>query len=381
VTADDRGNPRLLERIRERIRVDGPMPFDRYMELALYDPEDGYYAAGPARLGPGGDFYTASDVGHAFGRCLARQLSEMDRLLRRPEPFTYAEFGAGRGRLARDVLDALAEIEPALARRCACRLLDRSAAMRVAAGRAVPEATLHDPAEPGEPFTGCVVAVELFDALPVHRVRRRAGRLREVFVDVDATGALCEIERAPLDETAAAAGRYGAAAEEGDEAEVCTLTAAVLDTLQRPLRRGFLIVVDYGHPAAELYDERHRRGTLLAYHRHRTHEDLLARVGEQDLTAHVNFTAVADAAREAGLEVLGLTTQDRFLLANGIASEFEDPGERQRHDPARVKRRLQALQLIHPEAMGRRFRVLIASKGLEPAPRLDGLVDPFARPA
>jgi SAM-dependent MidA family methyltransferase len=380
VSDDDRGNPRLLRRIGDLIRSEGPLSFERFMDLALHDPADGYYAAGAARLGTEGDFYTAADVGRAFGRCVARQLVEMDALLGEPRPFTAVEHGAGRGRLARDLLDVLPTAGPGLSQRLQAVLVDRSAAMRDAARAAVPEAAVVEPERAPSGYVGCALAVELFDALPVRRLRRRDGELREVFVDSDDSGELIELEGTPSDDTLALAERYGAAPEEGDEAEVCPALHAVLARIVSGLGRGFLIVVDYGHAAPELYGPRHRRGTLLAYHRHQTSEAYLSRVGHQDLTAHVNFTALEDGARRLGLRVLGRTTQDRFLLANGIAEEFDAPDEAAHRDPSRVKRRLQALQLIHPEAMGRRFQVLIAAKGIEPAPTLAGLRDPFARP-
>ena len=226
---------------------------------------------------------------------------------------------------------------------------------------------------------GCVLAVELFDALPVRRVRRRGGELVEVAVTIDAQGRLAECEVAADLDLAAQAGRYGAAAEEGIEAEIAPGLGPQLEAMQRTLRRGLLIIVDYGFPAAELYDASRRRGTLLAYHGHATNEEYLDRVGEQDLTAHVNFTALEDCARELGLDVLGTTTQDRFLVANGILDYFDQQTREQAYDPARVKQRMQAMQLIHPMGMGRKFKVLVLAKGLRPLPSLAGLRDPFAR--
>jgi len=148
--------------------------------------------------------------------------------------------------------------------------------------------------------------------------------------------------------------------------------------MQSPIESGVFIVVDYGYSAAELYAPARRRGTLLAYHAHSTNEEYLSRVGEQDLTAHVNFTALEDRARELGLDSLGLTTQDRFLVANGILEQFEQEGLEQAYDPRRVKQRMQAMQLIHPAGMGRTFKVLMLSKGCAPPPDLCGMRDPFA---
>jgi peptide-methionine (R)-S-oxide reductase len=224
-----------------------------------------------------------------------------------------------------------------------------------------------------------VLAVELFDAVPVHRLRRRAGRLVEVLVDTDAGGRLIEREGPTCPDALALAERYAAAAGEGMEAEVAPAALVLLDRLAGTLERGVIIVVDYGHAARRLYSAERRRGTLLAYHAHGTNEDYLARVGSQDLTAHVNFTALEDRARELGLDVLGRTTQDRFLVANGILDCFDVTSDAEYRDPRRVKERLQARQLIDPSGMGRRFQVLLLSKGRDPAPSLTGLLDPFSR--
>ena len=371
--------PGLLDRLRDEIVRTGPITFARFMELALHDPRQGYYARGPARLGTGGDFFTASDVGPAFGHCIARQLIEIDRKLGPFAPFDVLEFGSGRGLLARDVLDALARTDAALARRVRYRMIDRSEAMREAAQRLAPEGRAVSPDEVGGGHRGCILAVELFDALPVHRVRRRNGRLIEIGISCDAEGRLAECEIEPGDDVRAWAERYGAAAEEGIEAEVAPSIAGQVARMDRALDNGAWIVVDYGDRSADLYVPARRRGTLLAYHEHATSEDYLARVGEQDLTAHVNFSAIEDEASRRGIDVLGLTTQDRFLVANGILEAFDQDDPAASYDPKRVKERMQAMQLIHPMGMGRTFKVMLLAKGCPRAPALDGLRDPFSR--
>src|SRR6185436_12248940 len=189
------GHPELLRVIGDEIRRRGPITFARFMELALHHPEHGYYALGASRLGRGGDFFTASDVGAAFGDCLARQLIEMDALLDHPPVFRYVEHGAGRGLLARDVEDALAVRAPELARRFEAVLVDSSPGMRAASAETVPAARVIGDGRVAGGGAGCVVAVELLDALPVHRVRRRGGQLYEVSVGLDDSG-LVEIETA-----------------------------------------------------------------------------------------------------------------------------------------------------------------------------------------
>lgn len=374
-----RGAPGLVDRIVAEIRAAGPIPFARFMERALYEPGLGYYDGSSGRIGPAGDFFTASDVGTAFGECLARLWREMDAALGRPARFDVVELGAGRGWLARDALDGLAAEGSDLRSRVRCVLADASAAMRGEARRNVPEARVVAPDEVGGGHVGCVVAVELFDALPVHRLRRREGGLREIFVTVAADGSLAEVEGDPVAESARLAHRYGAAPEEGDEAEVCPAAAVVFDRIAATLERGFVVVVDYGDRARELYAPSRRRGTLLAYRGHATSESYLDHVGEQDLTAHVNFSLLEDLARDRGFDRLAWTTQDRFLIANGILAPFDEDDPQSWSEPARVKRRLQAMQLIHPQGMGRVFRVLVLSRGIEPPPALPGLVDPFAR--
>ena len=367
------GDPRLLAKIRGLIRASGPISFARFMRLALYDPDGGYYARGSHGLGRRGDFFTASDVGTAFGETIARQLREMDLLLGSPDPFRYVEFGAGRGLLARDVLDTFLEAYGDLADRAAPTLADESAGMRAEAAALVPEAVVATPAEVRAGGAGCVVAVELFDALPVNRVRRRAGALHEVLVGLEGD-TLVEVEAAAPAPVQAWAGRYGAAPEDGDEAEVSLELEPCLARLAAAIDRGFLVVIDYGDTIPALYDRGRRRGTLLAYHRHTASEDLLARVGEQDLTAHVNLTALSEAASACGLVALGTTTQDRFLIANGLLDGIDGEAD----DARAVRRRLRAKQLIHPDGMGRTFKVALFAKGLESVPALTGLKDPFA---
>ena len=366
----------LLERIAAEIRTQGPVSFARFMEIALHDPDHGYYHAGNP-FGPPGDYLTAADLGDGFGACVARQLVELDDLLGRPSPFTVIEFGAGRGLTAKDIAVTLRAASPDLAGRLRYVMVERSSSLRAAAARNAPWAQVVEPSRLQPAEAGCALAVELFDALPVHRLRRRQGELREVLVGLREWGELCEVEAAPAPAVLRLAERYGAAAAEGDEAEVCAEVSGQIDVMSHALRRGAWIVADYGDRADALYAPARRRGTLLAYRGHRLSERLLDHPGRQDLTAWVNFSHVEDEGRRAGLEVLGLTTQDRFLVANGLLSTFLDD-EASWRSPRRVKARLQAKTLMHPEAMGRRFKVLVLGRGLPPDARLRGLADPYA---
>ena len=210
---------------------------------------------------------------------------------------------------------------------------------------------------------GCIFSNELLDALPVHRVVQRESELREIYIGAEG-GELQEVE-GPLSSPTIARylEQYGAPLERDQFAEVNLAALEWLERAAAALERGFLVTIDYGHRARELYGPGHLRGTLLAYREHRAEEDWLAAPGEQDLTAHVNFTALEERGRELGLESIGYTPQSNFLLslARAIGMEQMDATSRR-----------QLIQLIHPEGMGEAFKVLIQAKGIAGA-RLTGL--------
>jgi SAM-dependent MidA family methyltransferase len=361
----------LVERIRAEIRADGPMPFVRFMALALYDPNGGYYRSAEARPGRGGDFLTAPELHPIFGASLATGLRDIWERLGRPDPFVIREHGAGTGALALGILDALTgpddagflasiryepvEVDP--------RRIEAFEAALTAAGHA-------DRIAPpsSEPFDGAVLANEVLDALPVHRIRRRGGDLRELAVDVDPDGHLLETEIAPT--TPALAARLdveGITLVDGQTAEICLALDGWLAGATAGLGRGVVLLIDYGAPAIELYDPRRRRdGTLRAYLRHRVHDDPLIHVGRQDLTAHVDVTAVTAAATELGLSALGVTTQAEALMGLGI----EDRLRAIQADPTTTPEaytllRAALLRLLDPAAMGR-FRVVVLARDMPP---------------
>ncbi len=358
-----------------RIRVRGPIPFAEFMRECLYHPEHGYYS----RLGARhfGDYYTSVDVHAIFGRLLARQLAEMWQLLGSPRPFLAVESGAGVGRLAANILDFAAlelpefyaateyvAVERSAARRAehAARLASHFAARRVSTAAEIPAAV---PA-------GCIFSNELLDALPTHRVALEDGGLREVFVGLEGerfTEVLCE-PSTPL------IGQYfreqGIAVQEGQHAEACLDACCWIEDVGRAIGRGFVMTIDYGHEARALYDERHNRGTLLAYRNHAVTENVLDAPGEQDLTSHVNFTALDLWGRPFGLERTGLVTQSQFLVALGRANEFADLYEPGQSEVEKLRARLLLKNLIHPEGLGEKFQVLIQHKGIE-NPQLIGL--------
>ena len=369
----------LVERIRAEIERDGPIPFARFMDLALYDPHGGYYRSAAARPGREGDFLTAPEAHPIFGAALARAVADAWARLDHPEPFVLREYGAGTGALAVAILDGLARERPELASivrydpiEVEPDRLATIAARLAAAGRA---AAFDSPTSmTEEPITGMVLANEVLDALPTHRVISRGGALREIAVGWE-DGAFVDIETDPS--TPALAERLadeGVALADGQRAEIFLALDTWVAGAATGLDRGVLLHVDYGYPAGALYDPvRRRDGTLRAYLRHRVHDDPYVHVGRQDLTAHVDVTAVERAAAAAGLSHLGTTTQAEFLVGLGTESLLQaiqaDPATTL-EDYLEVRSAL--LRLLDPAAMGR-FRVMAFGRDWPPGATLAGL--------
>lgn len=381
---DGEGDPELLSALRRRIRTRGSVPFDEFMEMALYAPHGGYYERGAAVLGRAGDFYTASDASSAFGEMLAEQIAECQGACG-PGSFDIVELGAGKGALAADILGRLLARHGTLYRRLNYWIVEKSSAMRSSQEALLAKRALEGKVRWAEGIEqvraggviGFVLANELYDALPVKIVTRKDGMLYERCVGIDEGGRLCFVDAPARDPALLAyAETYGLVAGEGVVAEAGLVARELARRVARALRRGFSIVIDYGDRARRLYDPAARpAGTLMAYHRHRASEDPFVRVGAQDLTAHVNFSALEDAGAAEGLTTIGLTTQHRFLIALGLADRIAELSSSQA--PADVRRRLAMMSLIHPEGMGGIFRVLVQGKGVGSL-SLRGLEDPFA---
>ncbi len=352
----------LLERIRAEIRETGPIPFVRFMELALYDPGGGYYRGAEARPGRGGDFLTAPELHPIFGATLGTGLHEIWERLDRPDPFVVQEHGAGTGALAVAFLGSITDQDFLGAIRYEPVEVDarRVAAFLETTTTAGHGARVFKPGERAGRFDGVILANEVLDALPVHRVRQRGADLRELAVGLRSDDALHEVETDPTTgDLAARLEREGITLVDGQTAEICIGLDAWLAAAVAPLRRGVVLLIDYGAPAAQLYDPvRRRGGTLRAYLRHRVHDDPLIHVGRQDLTAHVDVTAVEWAANHLGLTTIGITTQAEALMGLGIEARLRaiqaDPAT-SLADYTLVRASL--MRLLDPAAMGR-FRVM-----------------------
>ncbi len=343
----------------------GALPFDRYMELALYAPGLGYYANGRLKFGEAGDFVTAPELSPLFGRCLARQVGEcLDRL----DGGCVLEVGAGSGRMAADILRELAALERLPERYLILELSPSlQQAQRETLQTAVPElisrvnwlTTL-----PNEPLDLVLVANELFDAMPVHRFRADAGAWQEAFVVVTDEGFTDHWMplATPGLETVLQRIWPAGAPSSGYLSEINLRLAPWLRAVAAVIRRGYLLLIDYGYSQREYYHPERTQGTLICHFRHRAYADPYLLPGLQDMTANVDFTALAQAAVESGFNVGGYTTQAHFLLDVGLGDMLQasDPNDIEAH--LRLAQGVKKLTL--PSEMGERFKVMTLARDM-----------------
>jgi SAM-dependent MidA family methyltransferase len=374
------GHPDLIAVIRTAIAdAGGHIPFARYMALALAHPVYGYYASGRGAPGrEGADFLTAPETSPYFGRCLAVQIAECWHLLGAPPSFTVWEHGAGTGTLARTLLDALRETEPAAYAAMEYWLDDVSAVSLMHARSAVaPHAEHAAWGAPPTGIVGVVLANEFIDALPVHRVRVEHGALEEAFVvwDQERSGFAEEWGTPSTPALTTMLAAEGITLDEGQIAEICLAIMPWMTDVAQRLDKGYVIVIDYGDVAPALFRPgRFPEGSLMCYERHTTNRAPYQHVGAQDMTAHVDFTALGDAAIRAGITPLGLTTQAAFLASLGLG-EMLYAATQQATDAVRyIAERNAVVRLIEPSAMGRN-RVLVLGKNVPGELRPRGLTD------
>ena len=370
--------PRLVSRIVEEVRASGPMTFARFMDLALYDPDSGYYTSpgSESSLGPGrsGDFLTAPESHPIFGWAVARHLESVWDALEQPARFVIREHGAGSGALAAGILDGLRRSGSTLLEAVRYQAIDVAPARLGVLMDRLREADLdrHVEAADDLPAPGAILANELLDALPVHRVEGGAdGELLEQFV-ILAEGLVTQLGPPSTPALAERLAAEGVRLEPGQPAEISLAIDDWIARATKPLERGSVLLIDYGYPAAELY--RPERGsTLRAYHRHQVHADPLVAIGRQDLTAHVDLTAVERAAVAVGLQPLGRARQAEFLAALGIGELLVAL----QSDPATtlesyLEARSALVRMLDPRATGA-FSVLAFGRDLPAEASLAGL--------
>lgn len=373
---------KLKQWILSRLKEKGPIPFSQYMEWCLYHPQFGYYRSEETKIGKEGDYFTGPCVHPLFGEMVAKQLSQMAAILGE-DHFDIAEMGGGHGYLCQDILGWAKRKDPRFFNRLKYILLEMNPHLiqkqkeRLRPYEEEGKIIWMDleAFERGKDWIrGCFLSNELVDAFPVHQVILDQGELKEIFVTVD-RDQFQEVMRPPSDPRFASYFKdMGVTLQEGQRAEVNLRALEWMKQVGKSLARGFVLTVDYGYLAEELYAPHRRQGTLLCYYRHQTSSNPYEHLGEQDITSHVNFTALIKEGEKHGLHFTGLVPQYRFLIALGILQEmvFID---QELSELEGLKTRLSLMHLIEPEAgMGEMFKVLIQHKGVR-EPSLSGLRD------
>lgn len=352
----------LRQNIMDTIRQKGPVTFEQFMEMALYEPRMGYYNSGRARIGRQGDFFTSSNLHAAFGAMIGRQVEEMWMLMDRPGRFTIAEVGPGEGRLSCDMLAYLKD------RECFSTLnyllIERSPEMKKRqeallqgfSGKVRWFPSLEDIGS----LTGCVFSNELIDAFPVHIITMEEGP-KEIYVGLDGNEGFRELS-GPLStpELEEYFRLNDLVLAKGYRTEVNLRSKEWLHSVADKLKEGFVLTIDYGYNARDYFSDERNRGTLMCYYRHRLSENPYEHVGEQDITAHVNFSDLSRWGEEIGLKTTGFTSQGAFLVSLGIHEAIEkiaSAGKDYALELAAIKR------LILPGGMGESHMVMAQYKG------------------
>jgi SAM-dependent MidA family methyltransferase len=368
---DSAGNEQLISLIREEIvAAGGQIPFSRFMELALYHPEHGYYMAEGRRPGRGGDFITAPEVSAHFGHAIAGQMAEFWERLGSPPAWTIREYGAGIGGLAYDIMAGLATDSTPAFDALSYDLVELNPAQRGEALRAMTETGLADkvsiagPDAALSPVTGVILANEVADAMPVHRLKMDADEgWMETYVAWTGSDFGWKLDEfSPEAESAFMELAYENIDFELDcVIEVSPAASRWFDGVLEGLERGYALLIDYGYPASKLYRGHRLDGTLRGYAGHTVTDDPFVRVGRQDLTAHVNFTALRKVGEAAGLIHAGFTTQGAFLSSLGLGDVLiamqDDPAAKIRDYLAT---QAVILRLIDPGGMGRSGVMIMA---------------------
>ena len=356
----------------------GPMSFAHFMELALYDDPYGYYMtqavvserSSPDRIGWGGDFYTAPELSPILAKTLVRQIVDIDTQLGHPDPFTFLEIGGGNGTFAVDFLQECRTIVPDLFNRLSYLIAERSPHLQSRQSIRLKEgignwveghvkwrASIEEIAS--DSLTGVCFSNELVDALPVHRVRWQNNQMCEICVAYEGghfVECLCQCSTPKLAEYI---DKHKISLSEGQTTELHIEAEAWMKDVARVLHCGIVMTIDYGHTASDYYRSDRKDGTLLCYYRHAISSNPYARIGEQDMTAHVNFSALASSGTVSGLDLVGLTTLANWLIGLGVEDLVRDQ-EQESED-------VRALSyLLRPHGMGKTFKVLVQRKGMEP---------------
>lgn len=359
----------ILNRIRHR----GQIPFADFMAACLYEPGLGYYTSPGRKVGAEGDFYTSINVHRVFGRLLAREICRMWEEMGCPARFDIVEAGAGHGQLATDVLDTICELDSRLYEGVRLTLIEAEPSLadvqRKLLSRHLAKVAWSTPADLAKGklrFTGCIYSNELIDSFPSHLVEMTPDGLREVFVAADGDQFSENLDHPSTPDLETYLSRLGITLNAGQRAEINLNAVRWLESVAASLERGFVLTIDYGYLAPELYGAMRQNGTLLCYYHHTIEENPFIRVGLQDITTHVDFTSLAMRGEELGLRKVWYGEQYRFLMAAGMMQELMALEAAATTEKEQIAIRLSLKKLILPEGgMGDTFKVLVQAKGVD----------------
>lgn len=366
-----RGAPEdeIIRRIKERGRI----TLAEFMDIALYWVDGGYYTSqtgdGAGPWGGGGDYITNTDISPFYAKLLAKQVHEFWQTCGEPPSFDVIEAGAGRGLLSKGMLDAFKESWPELYNAVAMRLIDKNQYVILETSEKVSwYASINEVKTSG---AVCVVSNELIDSFPAHRVVWRSGVLKEVFTTFDGNDFI-NVEDSPSTD---GLNRYldnaGIGPFEGMVMEINLNAVKWISDVAKRFEKGFVVTVDYGLPARELYSPERMDGSLMCHYRHTLNSNPYLNIGAQDITTHVDFTTLANAGKKAGLELTGFTTQKNFLLGLGVLDELQEVTSFGFDAYDKIKSNQRLAELITPGGAGDTFKVMIQHKGLD-KPALKG---------
>lgn len=362
----------LAEIIQQKIKKEGPVSFHDFMEMALYFPGLGYYTSEGNKIGAIGDFYTSPYISSLFGQMIAKQLEEMWVIMDKPD-FTIVEQGAGTGLLCLDILNHLKH-NPEFYDKLHYCIIEKSEMMRQQQKKILAEkVSWHNSLQTIKEFTGCFLSNELLDNFSVHQVVME-DELMEVFVDYEKD--FKEVKKPAGNQLTDYLTKFKIVLPYGYKTEINLQVIPWINDIAKYLKKGFVMTIDYGYPAAEFYSPQRKAGTIICYHQHTINETPFKNIGSQDITAHVNFSALHKWGLQNKLQLCGFTNQAYFLQGLGLTdhiNKMEKAGQHQELTNAQKMLLIRSLLMD----MGTKLKVLVQQKGLS-SPALSGLR--FAQP-
>ncbi|NPA12686.1 MAG: methyltransferase [Aquificae bacterium] len=362
------GKKELVSIIKDRIQREGAISFRDFMDMALYYPELGYYTSPKEKIGGFGDFFTASELDSVFGELLAKQFVEISNKIESPK-FQIVEIGAGKGYLAYDILKTLQERYPDVYTKTEYTIIEKSPYHIQTQKQLLNQFSdvvrwKQDIIDfEDESITGVVFSNELFDAFPVHIIRNINGKIYELFLTLDGDGQIKEVLKEADENILRYLRELNIKLPDGMQTEVNLDAVDYIKKIGKKIKEGYNITIDYGYPSAELYKPYRMRGTLLCYYKHTYSENFYENVGMQDITSHVNFSALSYYGRLSGLETLAFTDQAHFLINLGLMDIISELAEKE--DIQSYERLNRLKTLVMPRGMGEKFKVLIQYKNIK----------------